>query len=124
MSRILASRIAKLEAKRKANEVPMRELGSFASKPLWRVEESDGVLRGVPLFTSDEYADFARKQQSALLAELNEKVIELEAEETHVGKSEGLAPILPGQKRPNFIYINEGGKEVQIEIATGRKAVV
>ena len=72
MSRFLASRIARLEAKRKANEPPPRLIAySLDGEPLWRIEESaDGILRFVPRFTSEEFAERCRNQQADLMNRL------------------------------------------------------
>jgi len=121
VSRFLASRIARLEAKRKANEPPPRLIGySLDGTPMWRVEEgADGVLRFVPRFTHDEFAARCALQQRDLMKRLAAYEAELsESEEGTVehGKDTGpnkagydgeLAPLLPGQtKRRRFIEIN------------------
>ena len=124
MSRLL-SRIAKLEAKRKANEQPEFEYGIFAGQPLYTTEERDGVVCCLPLHTTEEFAAMAFRQQSELMTRLTEYDAAVDAEESEatvvVGADDKVAP---GHVRPNFIFRVEGGKEIQIDTRTGERTVL
>lgn len=125
MSR-LASRIAALEAKRKANERPEFEYGIFAGQPLYTTEERDGVVYCLPLHTTEIFAEMALRQQSELMTRLTEYDAAIDAEETDeatvsVGADDQIAP---GHVRPNFIFRMEGGKEIQVNTRTGERTVV
>ena len=126
MSR-LASRIAKLEA-RKAKAVP-REICVIGTRFPDRWEEDEnGVWRRKPYFTEETYAEFAREQQSRLLAELAVFAEQLDEAEDSDAQAESLpivgndcrAPLKPGQKSPKFIFeTDKAGNEWQTEVATG-----
>ncbi len=112
MSR-LASRIAKLEA-RKAKAVP-REICVIGTRFPDRVELIDGVYHIRPYFTEETYAEFARNQQSRLLAELAEFAEQLnDSEDSHahaeslpiVGKLNERAPLPPGTKGKRYALPN------------------
>ena len=125
MSR-LASRIAALEAKRKANEQPEFEYGIFAGQPLYTTDERDGVLYCLPLHTTEEFAAMALRQQSDLMTRLTEYDAAIDAEEVDerpvaVGADDQIAP---GHVRPNFIFRMEGGKEIQIDTRDGTRTVL
>ena len=130
MSRFLASRIARLEAKRKANEPPPRLIGySLDGSPLWRIEESaDGVLRFVPRYTNEEFAERCRNQQADLMKRL--AAYEAELSESEEGTSNekrtspietGEAPLKPGQKRARYLFTVENGVETQLDRLTGER---
>lgn len=119
MSR-LASRIAKLEA-RKAKAVS-REICVIGMRFPDRFEEDEnGVWRRKPYFTEETYAEFAREQQSRLLAELAVFAEQLdEAESLPIVGNDCRAPLKPGQKSPKFIFeTDKAGNEWQTEVATG-----
>lgn len=125
MSR-LASRIAALEAKRKANEQPEFEYGIFAGQPIWREEERGEVVHFMPLHTTEEFAAMALRQQSDLMTRLTEYDAAIDAEEVDetpvaVGADDQIAP---GHVRPNFIFRMEGGKEIQIDTRDGTRTVL
>lgn len=133
MSRFLASRIARLEAKRKANEPPPRLIGySLDGTPMWNVEEgADGVLRFVPRYTPEEFAERCRNQQADLmkrLAAYEAELIENEDGTVEHGKDTSPASggfndqLAPGAKPLKFRYETDAsGNEWQVEISTGQK---
>ncbi|WP_054304482.1 hypothetical protein [Gemmobacter sp. LW-1] len=130
MSRFLASRIARLEAKRKANEPPPRLIGySLDGTPMWNVEEgADGVLRFVPRFTNEQFAARCALQQRDLMnrlaayeAELSESE-EGTSNEKHTSPNEtGEVPLKPGQKRARYLFTVENGVETQLDRLTGER---
>lgn len=125
----IKARLKRLEKKVAASEPPMREIGVFAGRPLWKIkEEPDGVHRFVPIMTNEEYAAMVYEQQCSLLAELAEKSLEVEAGDKAptVGvKGDNQAPLKEGQKRPNYVHTTDAkGRAVEIEIATGIRRLV
>jgi len=126
MSR-LAARVSALEKKRKAGEAPMRVIGEFGGKPIWRTEERGGVVYCLPLHSGDRYSELARNQQHELLARLNEYAesfdegISSDGRDTSPTMGIELAPLLPGKtKRRRFIEID--GKEIDAEAWRALKA--
>ncbi|GAB1362403.1 hypothetical protein MASR1M32_16390 [Rhodobacter sp.] len=127
MSRVIASRIARLEAKRRANEPPMREIGVFAGKPIWKTEERNGVMHFVPIMSDEEYVIFARDQQKRLTeqcaaydAMLNEGMVEDDKATTpaHTGFKDQLAP---GASPLKFRYYTDAsGQEWQVSLEDGQ----
>lgn len=126
MSRALLSRIERLEA-RKAKQGP-REIGIIVERFPNRCELIDGVYHIRPYFTEETYAEFARNQQSRLLAELAVFAEQLDEGEDCDAQAESLpivgndcrAPLKPGQKSPKFIFeTDKAGNEWQTEVATG-----
>lgn len=125
MSRALLSRIAKLEA-RKAKAVP-REICVIGMRFSDRfTEDENGVWRRKPFFTEETYAEFARNQQSRLLAELAEFAEQLnegddtQAQAPHVGKVTERAPLPPGTKRKRYLHTTKGGKQFETDTHTGQ----
>ena len=124
MSR-LASRIAKLEA-RKAKAVP-REIGIIVERfPRRWEEDENGVWGRKPYFNEDTYAEFARNQQSRLLAELAEFAKQLDEGEDsdvqapHVGTMTERAPLPPGAKGKRYLHTTKGGKQFETDTHTGQ----
>ena len=127
MSR-LASRIAKLEA-RKAKAVP-REICVIGTRFPDRFEEDEnGVWRRKSYFTEETYAEFARNQQSRLLAELAEFAAQLDEGDDNDAQAESLpivgimterAPLPPGHKGKRFVFTMEKGREIEIDTLTGK----
>lgn len=122
MSRALLSRIERLEA-RKAKAVP-REICVIGMRFPDRFEEDEnGVYHIRPYFTEETYAEFAREQQSRLLAELAVFAEQLdEGDDTqapHVGIVTERAPLPPGQKGKRFVFTMEKGREIEIDTLTG-----
>lgn len=116
MSRVLASRIAKLEAKRKPPQPkPFYVVGKVIAK--------DGVFfdgLGLPIPNPGEWQAKARLQQENLLRALNEYADQFDEEGNSDGRDTSphvgieLAPLLPGKtKRPRFIEID--GQEIDAE---------
>ena len=125
MSRALLSRIERLEA-RKAKAVP-REICVIGTRCPDRFEEDEnGVWRRKPYFTEETYAEFAREQQSRLLAELAVFAEQLnegddtQAQAPHVGTVTERAPVPPGHKGKRFVFIMEKGREIEIDTLTGK----
>ena len=122
----IKARLKRLEKKVVANEPPMREIGVFAGKPIWKTEERDGVMHFVPIMSDEEYAIFARNQQDRLLREIAEYEAQLDNEGNtnvvHSGPNEtGEAPLIPGQRRANYVFVTQGGRDYQINVATKEK---
>lgn len=125
MSRAILSRIERLEA-RKAKAVP-REIGIIVERFSCRFEEDEnGVWRRKSYFTEETYAEFARNQQSRLLAELAEFAKQLDEGEDSdvqapcVGTATERAPLPPGQKGKRFVFTMEKGREIEIDTLTGK----
>lgn len=128
MSRALAARLSKLEA-RKAKAVP-REIGIISERFPDRFEEDEnGVWRRKSYFTEETYAEFARNQQSRLLAELAEFSEQLNEGDDNDAQAESLpivstmterAPLPPGHKGKRFVFTIEKGREVEIDTLTGK----
>ena len=127
MSRALASRIAKLEA-RKAKAVP-REICVIGTRFPDRVELIDGVYHIRPYFTEETYAEFARNQQSRLLAELAEFADQLNEGEDSDARAESLpivgkvterAPLPPGTKGKRYLHTTKGDKQFETDTHTGQ----
>lgn len=127
----IKARLKRLEKKIAANEPPPRLIGySLDGTPMWNVEEgSDGVLRFVPRYTSEDFQRKALDQQSRLMQELAEYDALLNEEGTvehgkdtspaYVGFNDQLAP---GAKPLKFRYETDAsGTEWQVEISTGQK---
>ncbi len=127
MSR-LASRIAKLEA-RKAKAVP-REICVIGMRFPDRFEEDEnGVYHIRPYFTEETYAEFAREQQSRLLAELAVFAEQLDEGEDSDARAESLpivgkvterAPLPPGTKGKRYLHTTKGGKQFETDTHTGQ----
>ena len=104
----LKSRIARLEAKRNATPQVVGIIGGM--QPV-KFEEIDGVLYMRPPMTPEEFAAFASKQQSDLIATLNalaDDEGETDEAPVIVGKAEAIAPHKPGTKRRRFTYLKDG----------------
>ena len=124
----LHRRLAALEKKRKANEPPMREVGMFAGKPVFKTEERDGVVYCLPLYSDDEYSELCRLQQKRLFEKLAEYAAQLDEGEQggrdtgphSVGKtSDELPPLPPGKKRRRYVLIKDAdGIEWQRDLLT------
>lgn len=118
MSRVIASRIAKLEAKRKANDLPkvICVIGGDYMQMIFDPENPGRLIWPEP---PGGFPAFALAQQSRLLRELAEMSDIYEGNTRDVahtdprgaGRDDELAPLSPGQaKRRRFIEIN--GKEI------------
>jgi len=123
MSR-LASRIAKLEAKRKANEAPkvIAVIGGPYSRMIEDPDRPGHLIWPQP---PGGYAAFVLAQQTRLLAEVARLAAELE-EPDEAPSSVGILPdqLAPGHRKPNFVFRREGGKEIQIDTRDGTRTVV
>jgi hypothetical protein len=112
----LAARIAKLEAKRNANA--NRVIGVIGSRFGQMVEDPDkpGHLKWAehPL----GFEAWATKQQADLQHELSILFDEDHEPKTshphNVGNNDNAAPLKPGQKAKNFIYLADG-TEIKIK---------
>lgn len=113
MSRLLAARVAKLEA---AKRVAPKVLGiSVDGTPMWREVMRDGVLHCLPRYEHDEWAERCRNQQAELQEQLRGFAVLLGEEDTQaeapgIVGTEPLAPLPAGKKRPRYLEIN--GREV------------
>lgn len=112
MSRLLAARVAKLEA---AKRVVAKVLGvSVDGTPMWREVMRDGVLHCLPRYEHDEWAERCRLQQADLQQALRGYAALLGEEDTPdapaIVGTEPLAPLPAGKKRPR--YIEAHGREI------------
>jgi hypothetical protein len=113
MSRLLAARVAKLEA---AKRVVPKVLGvSVDGKPMWREVMRDGVLHCLPRYEHDEWAERCRHQQAELQDQLREFAALLgeedpQAEAPAIVGNDRLAPLPAGKKRPR--YFEAHGREI------------
>jgi len=122
VSRLLAARVAKLEA---AKRIPARVLGvSVDGTPMWREVMRDGVLHCLPRYEHEEWAESWRQQQSQLMAELAGYAVLLDEEDPQpdapafVGTvKDNPAPWPESRKRPKFVEV--AGKEIEIATFKG-----
>lgn len=122
MSRLLAARVAKLEA---AKRIPARVLGvSVDGTPMWREAMRDGVLYCLPRYEHEEWAESCRQQQNQLMAELAGYAALLDEAEPQadapaiVGTvKDKPAPWPANRKRPKFVEV--AGKEIEIATFVG-----
>lgn len=120
MTRALATRLAKLEARHKA--AVNKPKGVIGGLPETYVEEIDGVLylRRPETPTGQPFADYARTQQNALQAELLRLFADTTDEDPqpkappNVGIANNPAPLKPGQKQPKFVHLADG-TEIKIK---------
>lgn len=116
MSRFLASRIARLEAKRRANDLP-KVICVVGGPYMQTVEDHANPGQFIWPEPPGGFPAFALAQQTRLLRELADYNAELDQAEGNANgkntspKNSGgdgeLAPLLPGQaKRRRFIEIN------------------
>lgn len=127
MSRFLASRIARIEAKRKANETPkiICVIGGPYSQMIEDPSNPGHLIWPEP---PGGIAKFARDQQDRLLREcaaydamLNEGTVEDSKDTTpeHAGFKDQLAP--GAKPKPYRYYTDANGIEWQVQIANGEK---
>jgi hypothetical protein len=113
MSRLLAARVAKLEA---AKRVVPKVLGvSVDGTQMWREVMRDGVLHCLPRYEHDEWAERCRYQQAELQEQLRGFAALLgdtedPPEAPAIVGNERLAPLPAGKKRPR--YIEAHGREI------------
>ncbi|CAM3534270.1 hypothetical protein PANO111632_20975 [Paracoccus nototheniae] len=123
MNRILASRIAKLEARKAKTQTARRTIYQIGTRFPDRVEVIDGVCHIRPHFTQEGFAEFAKQQQASLLAKLAEYAEILgdddDAPPPYVGTER--APVSPGHKDKRFLFIRENGREIEIDTLTGNR---
>ncbi|WP_395542194.1 hypothetical protein [Neotabrizicola sp. sgz301269] len=127
MSRILASRIAKLEAKRKMNDLP--KVICVVGGPYMQMIE-DPANPGHLIWPEPPggFEIYARNQQSKLLRDLIDYDAQIDDEGNTNGKDTSPAPagftdqLAPGAKPLKFRYETDAsGTEWQVEISTGQK---
>ena len=114
MSRSLAARVARLEAKHRKDA--NRVVGVIGGLPETYVEEIDGVLylRRPETPTGQPFVEYARNQQNALQAELLRLFANTTDEDPqpkappNVGIVNNPAPLKPGEKPKNFIHLADG----------------
>lgn len=124
MSRFVASRIAKLEARRKANDMP-KVIGVIGGPYSQMIEDPSNPGHLIWPEPPGGFEKFARDQQARLLRDCAACDAMLnEADEAPVNVGILSDQLAPGAKRPNFIFRNEGGKEIQIDTRTGERTVV
>ena len=113
MSRLLAARVAKLEARHKAaSDKPKGVIGGRFNGSY--IEEIDGVLYLRREEPPGGFAEYARNQQNALQSELLRLFANTTDTEpqpkapSNVGIVNNPAPLKPGEKQKNFIHLADG----------------
>ena len=110
MSRALAARLAKLEAK-----TAPKIIGVIATRFPPRIEEINGVLHLVPGMSHAEFCDFAKQQQAELQSEVSKLAADLDADSTSHPVNVGKSPAMP--KPEGFVFQHN---EIEFVIANGQ----
>lgn len=127
MSRVLASRITKLEAKRKTNDLP-KVICVIGGPYMQMVEDPANPGHLIWPEPPGGFEAYALAQQTRLLRDLMDYNAQIDDEgntngkdtsPAHVGFNDQLAP---GAKPLKFRYeTDRSGQEWQVEISTGQK---
>ncbi|MGO4908869.1 hypothetical protein ACEN2J_11130 [Pseudorhodobacter sp. W20_MBD10_FR17] len=118
MTRSIAARVARLEARHKA--AVNKPKGVIGGLPETYVEEIEGVLylRRPETPTGQPFAQYARNQQAELRNELlrlfGDMSDDPQAAFTRDSVGNSPAPLKPGRKQPNFIHLADG-TEIKIK---------